>query len=151
MDNLKYTIDDVERWDVKQKEKAEKVDRGFTDFAQIAHKKYKNMISEFKPNLNSYEQQKSNTDPQEFYRGVDSLSYADPDHKPSKEAIDRLVHDVEKQTKKRGAFSRRRAFNEDDDVTYINERNMNFNKKIERAYGKYTTEIKANFERGTAL
>lgn len=52
---------------------------------------------------------------------------------------------------RRAKFSRRRAFDEDDDVTYINERNMHFNKKIARAYDKYTAEIKGNFERGTAL
>lgn len=35
--------------------------------------------------------------------------------------------------------------------TYINERNMRFNNKMARAYDKYTAEIRANFERGTAI
>ncbi len=34
---------------------------------------------------------------------------------------------------------------------YINERNMKFNQKLERFYGKYTKEIKDNLERGTAV
>ena len=52
---------------------------------------------------------------------------------------------------KRSKYSRRRAFDEDADIDYINERNMKFNKKLERFYGKYTAEIKQNLERGTAI
>ena len=52
---------------------------------------------------------------------------------------------------KRAKYSRRRAFDEDEDIDYINVRNMKFNKKLERFYGKYTTEIKQNLERGTAV
>jgi pre-mRNA-splicing factor SYF2 len=36
-------------------------------------------------------------------------------------------------------------------ITYVNERNKVFNEKIARAFDKYTTEIRANLERGTAL
>ena len=42
-------------------------------------------------------------------------------------------------------------FNEGKDVDYINERNKVFNEKIERNYGRYAAEIKANLERGSAL
>jgi len=52
---------------------------------------------------------------------------------------------------KRAKYSRRRAVDEDADIDYINERNMKFNKKLERFYGKYTTDIKQNLERGTAI
>lgn len=52
---------------------------------------------------------------------------------------------------KRSKYSRRRTFDEDADIDYINERNMKFNKKLERFYGPYTTEIKQNLERGTAV
>lgn len=48
-------------------------------------------------------------------------------------------------------FSRRRAESESADVDYINDRNKHFNKKIERAFGEHTKDIKANLERGTAL
>jgi pre-mRNA-splicing factor SYF2 len=47
--------------------------------------------------------------------------------------------------------SRRRQFFEDEDVTYIHERNRSFNKKVARFYDKYSQETKANLERGTAL
>ena len=38
-----------------------------------------------------------------------------------------------------------------EDVTSINDRNKFFNKKIKRAFDKYTVEIRQNLERGTAL
>lgn len=69
----------------------------------------------------------------------------------SKEGVDRMVNDLEKQIEKREKFSRRRAFHDEADINYINERNMRFNKKAERFYGKYTAEIKQNLERGTAV
>lgn len=52
---------------------------------------------------------------------------------------------------KRSKYSRRRTFDEEADIDYINERNMKFNQKLERFYGKYTAEIKQNLERGTAV
>lgn len=42
-------------------------------------------------------------------------------------------------------------YNDEADVDYINERNMKFNKKLERFYGQYTSDIKQNLERGTAI
>jgi len=70
---------------------------------------------------------------------------------------------------KKRKFSRKRANEDEGDITYINERNRIFNKKVShssshrgestsrlliqiaRFYDKYTTEIRASFERGTAL
>lgn len=51
---------------------------------------------------------------------------------------------------RRGKFSRRRQFYEDETVTFINERNRVFNKKVSRYYDQYTQQIKANIEKGTA-
>lgn len=77
-----------------------------------------------------------------------------------------LLHSVDKKSK----FSRKRANEDEGDITYINERNRVFNKKVRpsalmglvsltcsaltqiaRYYDKYTAEIRASFERGTAL
>jgi len=52
---------------------------------------------------------------------------------------------------KKNKFSRKRLNEDEGDITYINERNRVFNKKIARYYDKYTAEIRASFERGTAL
>ena len=71
--------------------------------------------------------------------------------KPSKAGVDRMVAELAERAAGREKFSRRRAFNEEEDVSYINERNRMFNKKAMRAYEPYTLEIRQNIERGTAL
>lgn len=65
--------------------------------------------------------------------------------------VDVMLAELQEQEERRKNFSRRRAFNDDDDVTYINESNRNFVKKLSRAYDQYTHEIAENIERGTAL
>ncbi len=62
-----------------------------------------------------------------------------------------LKADLDAQKQKIKVFSRRRAFYEEQDVNYINERNMNFDKKLQRFFEKEAAQIKANLERGTAL
>jgi len=37
------------------------------------------------------------------------------------------------------------------DVDFINDRNKSFNSKLERDFSKFSSEIKANIERGSAL
>lgn len=39
---------------------------------------------------------------------------------------------------------------EDQNITYINDRNRIYNNKLDRHYGTYVSEIKSNLERGTA-
>jgi pre-mRNA-splicing factor SYF2 len=58
---------------------------------------------------------------------------------------------VNDQELKRANFSRRRSTPEDQDITYINDHNAHFNRKLARSYDKYTKEIRDSFERGTAL
>ncbi|KAJ3046701.1 hypothetical protein HK097_000620, partial [Rhizophlyctis rosea] len=146
---IEYTVESVERWEEKRQEKKERANTGFSDHNQIAAKAYGKRIKELKPNLVSYNEQRivagggSDEVDDGFYRGADSLAYAGVDSKASPAAIERVARDVEKAHEMRGKSSRRRAFNEDDDVTYVNERNMNFNKKISRAYDKYTADIRA--------
>ncbi|KAH9015603.1 SYF2-domain-containing protein, partial [Lactarius pseudohatsudake] len=84
-----------------------------------------------------------------LYRDANSLLYAD--NKPSDEAIDRVIGKINQDIDKRRKFSRKRPNEDSGDVTYINEKNRIFNKKIARYYDKYTAEIRASFERGTAL
>ncbi|KAL1948367.1 hypothetical protein VTO73DRAFT_12442 [Trametes versicolor] len=84
-----------------------------------------------------------------LYRDANTLLYADS--KPSEEAIDKVISKINKDVDKKKKFSRKRQNEDEGDVTYINERNRVFNKKIARYYDKYTAEIRASFERGTAL
>lgn len=73
--------------------------------------------------------------------------------KPDRAAVDRLVADLKKADEIRVKKHKDRRRNDDagQDVTYINEQNKHFNAKLDRAYGKYTKEIRDNFERGTAI
>jgi cyclophilin family peptidyl-prolyl cis-trans isomerase len=86
-----------------------------------------------------------------FYAGADNLQYGRTGANVPAENVDRMVAELEEQKRKRANFSRRRKHYDERDVTHINDRNEHFNKKIERAYGEHTREIKANLERGTAL
>ncbi len=86
---------------------------------------------------------------EDFYADAGTLSYGT--HKPAPEAVDKMVKDLEKQVEKRRGYSRRRAERGGTDVDFINDRNKRFNRKIDAFYGKYTTEIKQNLERGTAI
>jgi hypothetical protein len=62
-----------------------------------------------------------------------------------------MAQEVEDRIEKRALFSRRRTFDDEKDVTSINERNRKFNEKLERNYSKYSNEIRGNLERGTAM
>ncbi len=72
-------------------------------------------------------------------------------HTDSREAIDHMADTLKQEASKKAAYSRRRAFDPDADIDYINERNKRYNELLDRHYGKYTAEIKQNLERGTAL
>ena len=87
----------------------------------------------------------------DFTAGANTLAYGAAGAKVPAENVDRMVAELEAQKKKRAEFSRRRTHREARDVTHINDRNEHFNKKLDRAYGEHTAEIKANLERGTAL
>ncbi|KAJ7541994.1 hypothetical protein O6H91_10G084800 [Diphasiastrum complanatum] len=86
----------------------------------------------------------------DFYRDGASLQYGKTPDIPE-ENIDKMVNELEERALNRNGFSRRRKFHEEKDIDAINDRNEHFNRKIERAFGKYTVEIKNNLERGTAL
>ena len=87
---------------------------------------------------------------EKFYPDADSLDLGSVPDLPEAN-INRMVRELNASQVSRYNFSRRRAHNEDKDVDYINERNKKFNEKLERAYNKYTVEIRQNLERGTAV
>ncbi|KAH9655146.1 hypothetical protein KPL70_022228 [Citrus sinensis] len=109
---------------------------------------YKKRTKNVEVDLEEYNKMKE-ADP-EFYRDASSLQYG-KSPKISEDKIDRMVKELKDREEKRNSFSRRRRFHEEKDIDSINDRNEHFNKKIERAFGKYTLEIKNNLERGTAL
>ncbi|OCB89175.1 SYF2-domain-containing protein [Sanghuangporus baumii] len=116
------------------------------DFRSVTHYAPSSSTSTSNSIITSYEQQRA---AESLYRDANTLLYAD--NKPSEEAIDRVVEKLNLEQDKRNKFSRKRLNEDEGDITYINERNRVFNKKIARYYDKYTAEIRASFERGTAL
>lgn len=115
------------------------------DYDDVARRKYKKDIDGLKPDLKSYNAQRQaalgqgssssalpeHDDESEssaliksqnselLYRDANSFVYAD--HKPSEDAIDRVVQKINLDQDKRNKFSRARK--EEGDVTYINEAN----------------------------
>ncbi|KAG0462648.1 hypothetical protein HPP92_021124 [Vanilla planifolia] len=65
------------------------------------------------------------------------------------ENIDRMVKELHDRQAKCNAFGKWRKFHEEKDIDSINDFNGHFNKKIERAFGKYT--LKNNLEKRSVL
>ena len=187
-----WTIDESEKWD-KRMEKKEKhrEDVAFQDYTQDARKIYKRQLRELQPDLEGYEKEKAaavqkaalsggleivETDDGElvavdkngtFYSTADTTDFIE--NKPEKAAVDRLVNDLRKAEETRLRKRRDRGKGEDDgDVTFINDKNKQFNQKLARFYNKvrvypvvevitiltaiqYTAEIRDSFERGTMI
>ncbi|AEO69206.1 d0e13a2b-4839-4109-99de-a395fbcc85b8 [Thermothielavioides terrestris] len=173
-----WTVEESERWDKRMRKKeAHRDDTAFKDYARESQKAYKRQLRNMgPPDLERYTREKLaaiekaaaagtldivETDDGEmiavdkdgtFFSTADSTAFAE--HKPDKAAVDRLVADLRRAEE--ASLKRRRermAKNGDDggDVTYINEKNKQFNQKLARFYNKYTAEIRESFERGTMV
>lgn len=145
---LEVTAEDAEKLDKKRKRK-KNTDGGFSDFAAAQKRQYSRLVKQMKPDLEEYQEQKEKLGDQMF-PSANNISYGG-EGKVSKTGVNRMVADLEKQIEKREKYSRRRAHCDEADISYINERNMNFNKKLSRFYDQYTGEIRQNLERGTAI
>jgi pre-mRNA-splicing factor SYF2 len=164
-----WTIDESEKWDKRLKKKAaHRDDQAFQDYRQDSRKVYKRQIRDLKPDMEHYEKEKMaavekaaasggleivETDDGElvavdkdgtFYSTADSTGFVE--HKPPKDAVDRLVKDLQQAEENRLKKRRERmGAAEDGDVTYINEKNKQFNNKLNRFYNKVCL-LKLHFE-----
>jgi pre-mRNA-splicing factor SYF2 len=91
-----------------------------------------------------------------FYSTADAgtSAFTGSNSKPSRAAVDRLVDDIKKAEEIRLKKRRDRGLKDETaggDVTFINEKNKQFNLKLARFYNKYTADIRESFERGTAI
>ncbi|KFY62802.1 hypothetical protein V496_04391 [Pseudogymnoascus sp. VKM F-4515 (FW-2607)] len=170
-----WTIEESERWDKRLKKKeAHRDDQAFQDYRQDSRKVYKRQIGNMKHDTSNYEKEKMaaieraaasggleivETDDGElvavdkdgsFYSTADSTGFVE--NKPDKAAVDRLVADLQQAEDARLKKRKERGQDKDEgDITYINEKNKNFNQKLNRFYNKYTAEIRDSFERGTMI
>jgi hypothetical protein len=74
-----------------------------------------------------------------------SISFVSKSHAPSNKsnAIQAMMSDIDRR---RSHQSKRRKFDEEQDYSFINLRNMKFNRKLDRAYDIYTQNIRDNLE-----
>ncbi|KAM0712098.1 hypothetical protein Q7P37_011192 [Cladosporium fusiforme] len=176
-----WTIDESERWDKRMAKKERARDNvAFQDYSKEAGKVYKRQIGNlekagFEERKAQYEKQKNEaidravqsggleiveTENGEliavdkdgaFYSTADSMQFADS--KPDRAAVDRLIEDIRKaeETRQKKRRERGRPDDNGEDVSYINEKNKQFNQKLARFYNKYTADIRESFERGTAI
>ncbi|KAG8903811.1 hypothetical protein FRB99_002702 [Tulasnella sp. 403] len=151
--NWEYSVEENDEWEKRQARKKRRSNFEFNDYEDAARRRYKKDVDLLKPDLEAYQKQKAVasgssssalTAAEDLYRDANTLNYAD--HKPSEEAIDRVAAKLNSDIDRRRNFSKTRVNEKEGDITYINEAN-----RIERYYNKYTAEIRANFERGTAL
>eukprot|EP01137_Pigoraptor_chileana_P021449 Opistho-2@85192 len=148
--NLQMTAEEAARRDRKKQSKTP-WENGTIDFTQTHQRHYQRLTKELKPDLDTYKEHKDQLG-ERAYPSAQDLDYGlDASAKIAPGAADRLAQAVEKHIEKRARHSRRRAFDEDDDIDYINENNMRYNKMVHKFYGKYTAGIKQDLERGTAL
>ena len=174
-----YTIEESEKWDERMAErKGRRENNAFQDFGAEAGKIYDRQVRELEKQggraRKEYEQGKRELleraareggleivelengemvaidEEGKFYANEDSTGFVE--QKPKKENVDRLVDDLRKaeevRLKKR---AQRRGVVDEGDVSYINEKNKQFNLKLGRFYDRYTVGIREAFERGTAL
>jgi len=170
-----WTIEESEKWDKRlEKKAANRENVAFSDYSTEAQKVYQRQMRDFKPDMEAYEKDKMDAIQKAARNGgleivetetgeliaVDKdgtfLSTGEQDFssKPSKENLDRLVNDIKKAEDMRMQKRKQRQkeqMDENGDVTYINQKNKQFNEKLKRFYDKYTADIRENFERGTAI
>jgi pre-mRNA-splicing factor SYF2 len=176
--NWDYTVEESESWDKRLKKKAKNREGvAFADYRNEANKVYKRQVGQMsKVDREAYAEEKARklqnqvssgllqlveTDNGEIYTVDNHGRINTPvdevyshDHKPSKEAVDRMVEDLEKGERARMKARAARGIRDEQDagdVTYINQKNKQFNDKLSRFYNKYTSEIRDSFERGTAI
>ena len=155
-----WTVEESEKWD-KRMEKKEKhrQDVAFQDYRQDSRKVYKRQLRDLKPDLEGYEKEKTaaveraaasggleivETEDGElialdkegtFYSTANSVDFVE--NKPERAAVDKLVADLKKAEETRLRKRKERGRGDDEgDVTYINDKNKEFNKRLARAYNK---------------
>lgn len=177
LENLLKTAEQIEYEKRKDEEKSKKRNTEFVDYADANLKKHEKLVRKNLEGVNGAKYSKQNlTKEQEIAlefkksnqtkptNSVDLFSINVPDDDP--DAIVRMSEDIKSQHLTRSKHSRKRRADESiitgttgvqgssgsgDGVGYINEKNRKFNKKVGRAYDKYTEEIRESLERGTAL
>lgn len=131
--NWDWSIEDCEKWEKKIKQKGNNKS-GFQNFSKMAEQAYNKELLNLKVDKEAYDQQrnaaeknKSNSDQLQMPKILPLSS------KPSAADTNRLVRNIEEANNRR--MKRRRNKDDEDDVnSYINDKNRQFNLKLNRQY-----------------
>lgn len=130
---MNYSIEEIERWDLKMALKQ----KGFQNFEQLAE--------------NAFYKTSSKTEvDQELYEKAESNEEMDYESQIPKSRVTEVVSDY-KDLKSRKMRNLERKRKSKATSSYINDKNRQFNEKLDRHYDKYTKKIRESFERGSLV
>lgn len=127
--NWDWSIEDCEKWEKKNKTKAKMQTRGFQNFNQMAEQSYNKELRNLSVDKEAYDQQKKES----TTKKNNEKSILPTNNNPSKADVNTLVRNIEEANSRR--MKRRRNKDDEDDVSsYINDKNKQFNLKLNRQY-----------------
>lgn len=124
-------------------------DQGFADYEQMSLRQHERLTNAYKPDMKNYKKMRDFVGKEEFYPSADTLIQGQ--HYPTTSALEKLSDTAHGMAKSREQYHRRRMFDPDAPIDYINEKNRKFNNKLEKYYGQYTEDLRDDIERGTAI
>ncbi|GMR32354.1 hypothetical protein PMAYCL1PPCAC_02549 [Pristionchus mayeri] len=124
-------------------------DQGFADYEQMSLRQHQRLTNAMKPDMSGYKKMREFVGEEQFYPSADTLIQGS--HYPTSSALDRMSEAANGMAKSREQYHRRRMFDPDAPIDYINEKNRKFNQKLDKYYGKYTEDLRDDIERGTAI
>lgn len=139
--NLKWSIKEWEGWEKKQKAvKSKQAKVGYNNFDQLAEQSYEKEILNLDISKDDYKEQKQalmkkydmSEDDYLKPNNISNFDFHDKTRESSKNSLSKSIKDANERRMKR-----RRDNDEESDVSsYINDKNRQFNQKLNRQYGE---------------
>ncbi|KAG7822884.1 hypothetical protein KL909_003487 [Ogataea angusta] len=144
--NLRYTIEQDEAWHEKlEAGKTAAEDREFQNFKQLARQTYTKGLKNLNPlDPEQYEAQK------QIYFEMKKEGKSDSEIINSLTSRERLNQMVD-QLKERETTTVKRRKTAQDRQNFINDKNKQFNDKLDRHYDEYLSDLKESIQRGSSL
>lgn len=147
-----YTAEEVELWNAKESKRKEFANPGFTDYNDMSMRKYERQMKNFVPDPSIIAESSVASASAESSEIASSTYLERGKVAANPELVEKVAKELKaEETRRKQSATKRKFYNEDEDVTHINFKNELFNKKLARAYDKYTKDIKDSFERGSAV
>jgi len=129
--SLNIQADIAERNEAAKRRK-KRTDPGFASYEQMSIRQYERLTNNLKPDMETYKKMKTVIGEEEFYPSANTLIQGS--HYPTESAMNKLTTNIDEQAKRRQQFHRRRTFDPDAPITFINEKNRKFNEKLELTF-----------------